>query len=282
VSAPVNAVTDTETGSRWYVHPITGERFISVTTVLSNVAKYGLPDWSAGLTADAAFQHLPRLNASVLHDPCNATGDDACGLCRACVRVWLANRHNDVRDTAASLGTRLHEAAEHHTLFGPGGSVDAEVQPFADRYLQWVEQWKPAFSASEMTVISRKWGYAGTLDWIATFEEANLPDKFKDLAGLNVLGDNLTGKSIAIQKGWQVCAYTHADAVLLPDGSEEPLPEIGGGLVLHIRPERPAQVRRVDISTKTHQNFIHLLRAVEGLNAGLNSVLSRPFSLKES
>lgn len=278
---PLHAETNESTGARWYIHPRTGERFVSVTTVLSNVAKYGLPAWSAKLTADATYAHLSRVNASVLHDPCNSAGDNACGVCRACVRDWLANQHIETRDHAASLGTRLHEAAEHHTLFGPGGHVDEEVQPFTSQYLRWTDAWKPSFTASEMTVISRKWGYAGTLDWIATFEEANLPKDFQPLAGLNIVGDNKTSKTVDICKGWQVVAYANADTVLLPDGSEEPMPEIGGGLILHIRPDL-LQVRRVHVTPANLQYFIHLLRVTEGLNAGLNSVLSRPFTLKEN
>lgn len=277
---PANAVTDTLTGGRWYVHPVTGERFISVTTVLGHVGKYGLPGWAAKLTADAAYRFLPRVNNSVLNNPCNAIGDDACGVCAACVRDWLADRHNAERDHAASIGTRLHAAAEHHILFGPGGSVDEEVKPYLDQYLRWVDAWKPEFVASEMTIISRKWGYAGTLDWIGRFQAANLPQGFESLAGLNIVGDNKTGKHVDILKGWQVIAYANADAVLLPDGTEEPVPEIGGGLIVHIRPEL-LQVREVDMSDRNFDHFIHLLRVAEGLGAGLNSVLSRPFTLKE-
>ncbi len=277
---PMHADTDETTGARWYIHPRTGERFVSVTTVLSNIAKYGLPDWAAKLTADAAYRYLPRLNDSLNVDPCNCTGEDACGICRVCIRDWLARRHYDERDKAASLGSRLHEAAEHHALFGSGGHVDDEVQPFLTQYLRWVEAWKPSYVATEMTVISRKWGYAGTLDGIAVYEEANLPERFKDLAGLNVVDDIKTGKSLDIPKGWQIVAYANADSVLLPDGSEEPMPPIGGGIVLHIRPEL-VQVRRVELSPANLQYFIHLLRVTEGLGAGLNSVLSRPFTLKE-
>lgn len=283
MSGPANAVTDTETGSRWYVHPITGERFISVTTVLGSIAKYGLPSWSANLTAEAALDRAEWLHGVADYgiDSCNAKGDDACGECKACALVWLADRHNVERDKAASIGTRLHDAADKHTLFGPGGTVDDEVQPFLDGYMRWVAAWKPEFVASEMTVISRKWGYAGTLDWIARFEQANLPAKFKHLAGLNLVGDTKTGKHMDIPKGWQVTAYSKADAVLLPDGTEQPMPEIGGGLLLHLRPT-VVQVREVHVTEPNFAHFRHTLRVAEGLSAGLNTVLSRPFTLKES
>lgn len=280
MSDPKFADTDETTGARWYVHPRTGERFISVTTVLSNVAKYGLPGWSAKLTAQAAYKHLPRLNASLANDPCQMVGEDACGVCPPCVRVWLADRHNVERDHAASLGTRTHDAAQELALFGEGATVDEEVRPFVSGYQRWVDTWKPEFELTEATVISRKWGYAGTLDWAARFQEANLPKQFQHMANALTCGDTKTGKHLDIQKGWQVLAYSRCDSILLPDGSEEPLPAIDFGLILHIRPEL-VQLREVFLTDANFQFFVHLLRVAEGLGAGLNSVLSRPFTLKE-
>lgn len=282
MSGPKFADTDETTGARWYVHPRTGERFISVTTVLGYVAKFGLPKWAAKLTAEAAFRYVNEISRALLHDPCQSTGDDACGLCRPCLIGWLSNRHNDERDRAASIGTRLHEAAEARVLFGPGATVDEEIQPLLDHYVRWLEAWKPEFVATEMTVISRKYGYAGTLDKIVRLSQVDLlPPSFQPLAGLNLVGDTKTGKHIDIINGWQVNAYAHADAVLLPDGSEEPMPSIGGGLIVHVRPDK-LQVRRVEVNQATFARFIHLLRVADGLTAGLNTVLSRPFTLKET
>lgn len=280
---PAHAVTDKVSGSRWYIHPRTGERFISVTTVLSCINRPGLPDWAGGLAARAAFDRLPWLIRSSRNPDCNATKtEDACGQCRPCAELWLANRHNDVRDEASSLGTRLHDAAEQISLFGEGAEVDDEVRPFVNRYLEWRERYKPTYLAAEMTVISRKWGYAGTLDKIVQFSEASrLPAKLAHLVDLPVCGDYKTSKSVDIPKGWQVVAYAAADAVLLPDGSEEPMPEIKGGLIVHIRPDK-VQTREVHLSDANHARFVHALRVAEGLGDGLGSVLSRPVNLKDS
>lgn len=278
MSNPALAETNPD-GDRWYVHPTTGERFISVTTVLNSISKFGLVDWAAGLTAQAAFDRLDWLNRAAAVDTCNARGDDACGNCRACVVTWLTNRHAEARDAAGDIGTKLHDAGEEHALFGPGATVDADVAPFFDGYLRWVEQWQPAFEATEMTVISRKWGYAGTLDWIARFALANLPKQFRHLADLPVVGDTKSSKSVDLTKGWQVVAYAKADAVLLPDGTELPMPEVNGGLILHIRPGK-VQVREVYLTAAAHDNFVRMLNVVEGLSAGLNTVLSRPYTLE--
>lgn len=279
---PANAQT-ADDGSRFYTHPTTGERFISVTTVLSDIAKFGLPDWAASLTARAAIERIEWLKAAADHGDCHSTRtDDACGECAECVVAWLANRHNEVRDTAGDLGRKLHDAAEAETLLGPGAHVDEEVAPFLTQWKRWRDAWQPTFVAAEMTVISRKWGYGGTLDSIIQLDRPELlPPRFRHLAGLPVCVDYKTGKHLDIPKGWQVNAYSKADAVLLEDGTELPMPDIKGGLIVHIRPNK-LQVREVHLTDYAFDGFIHTVRVAEGLDAGLNSVLSRPYTLKES
>lgn len=280
---PVNSETDKDSGSRWYIHPVTGERFISVTTVLGNIAKFGITPWAARLSAIAAFDRLPLLNRASRIPVCNATKtDDACGSCRDCVTFWLADRHNQVRDDAADLGVKLHDVAEQDALFGEGVHVDEDVRPFVEQFRRWRRRYEPQFLATEMTVISRKWGYAGTLDAILHFEvESRLESALAHLTGLPLCIDWKTSKSVDLVKGWQVVAYSNADAVLLPDGTELPMPEIKGGLIVHIRPDK-VQMREVHLTDENFQYFIHMLRVVEGLSAGLNTVLSRPVTLKEN
>lgn len=244
MAAPKHAETDA-TGQRWYVLN-TGERFMSVTTVLGYVTAFGLLDWAAKLAAEAAIDEPDRVLAAADTEPCNATkSDNACGVCRACVIAWLANRHNEVRDAAGDRGTRLHEATAHYDLFGEGGHVDDDVQPLFTNYRDWLGHYRPEVVATDVTVISRKWGYAGSLDKIIRFgENARLPKKWKHLRGLNLVLDEKTGKHVGIKEGWQVTAYSRADTVLLPDGSEEPMPAIGGGLILHNRADK-IQAREV-------------------------------------
>jgi hypothetical protein len=288
-TGPVHAETDAATGSRWYIHPRTGERFMSVTTVLSHISKFGLPDWSARLAAEAALERLPWLNRCSRVKPCNATKtENACGQCRECALLWLANRHNDVRDGAGDRGSRVHEAAEQIALFGEGAHVDEDIRPLVDLYLKWKATYRPEYLATEMTVISRKWGYAGTLDGILRFPaDSPLPKQLAHLRGVPVVDDLKTGKHLGLAEAWQVNAYARADAVLLPDGSEEPMPPIEGGLILHLRrvetPEggfvMKAQMREVHLTDANHAAFVHELRVAESLGAGLGTGLSRPINL---
>lgn len=277
---PAHAVTDQTTGSRWYIHPTTGERFISVTTALSYIAKFGLNDWAARLSAEAAFERLPWLNRCARVAACNASKTDAaCGQCRECSQLWLANRHNETRDQAGNRGSRVHEAAEQLELFGEGATVDDDIADLVDGYRRWRQLYRPEFLATEMTVVSRKWGYAGTLDGIIRYpEDAPLPAKLGHLAGKALVSDTKTGKHLGVSEGWQVCAYAHADVVLLPDGTEEPMPAVEGGQVLHVRPGK-VQMREAHLADTNHAYFVHLLRVVEGLTGGLGAALSRPVNV---
>lgn len=268
---------DTKTnGTRWYVLD-SGERFISVTTVLGGITKYGLLDWAAKLAAETAAEHVDRLvDAS---DPCNSRGDDACGICRTCVTAWIAGAHVRVRDAAGDRGTRLHEATAHYDIFGEGGHVDDDVRPLFNNYRNWVDHYRPEIIATDVTVVSRKWGYAGSLDKIIRFtEDSPLPKSLEHLRGLNLVLDEKTGKHVGITEGLQVTAYARADAILLDDGTETELPPIGGGLILHNRPEK-IQMREVHVTDENHALFVHALRVAEGMGASLNSVLSRPVNL---
>lgn len=270
------ALADDSGAQRWYTHPKTGETFLSVTSALDYIAKFGLVDWSAGMAADAALDSADRITRAAQLDPCNTFGEDACGMCRACVRAWLASRHDSYKNERADIGGRFHKAAEARVLGGPGATVDKDVQPYVDAWLEWSDDVKAEYLATEMTVISRTWGYAGTLDGALKFGKgARLPDAFAHLAGKRLLFDYKTGKSVGKSEGWQVNAYRHADVALMPNGDEEPLPEVDSGLIIHVRPEG-VRMREVYCTPRNFNHFAHVLRVAEGMMAPLGDVLSRP------
>lgn len=277
MSTPVFA--DDSGEQRWYVHPITGERWPSVTSILSCISKSFLIDWAAGLAADAAIARADDLADA--GDPCNATGEDACGRCRACLRDWIAGRHIAVRDEAGDRGSRFHEAAEHLVLFGEGGAVDKDVKPYFDAYCAWADRIQPKMIASEATVFSRKWGYAGTLDAVMHIPaDAPLPRALQHLAGKRLVVDYKTGKNVDRSAAWQMAAYRHAEAELMPDGTEKPLPPVDGGLILHVRPDGVA-MREAFVGAKTFNQFVYALRIAEAMTAPLGGFLSRPARLHQ-
>lgn len=277
MSEPFFADTDNN-GSRYYVLN-TGERFISVTTVLSYIAKHYLTDWAAGMAADAALDNAERVFAAGDTPSCNSKGDDACGLCRDCVRAWLADQHNAYRDAAGDRGTKLHEASEHRELFGREPTVDADAAPFYRAYVEWADRAKPEILAAEMTVVSRKWGHGGTLDNLMRFgDDSELPEALEHLRNKILLVDKKTSKTISFEHGWQVNGYSLCETAVMEDGTEVPTPAVDSGLILHIRPEG-VKMREARINPLNQAKFIHTLRMAEGATAPLGSVLSRPASL---
>jgi hypothetical protein len=287
MSEPFFADTDAS-GSRYYVLN-SGERFISVTTVLSYIAKPYLIPWAAGLAADAALDNAEQVFAASDTPSCNTKGEDACGLCRICVRDWLANRHNAVRDDAGERGTKLHEAAEHREKFGPGGTVDDDAAPFFEAYVKWADRAKPEIIAAEMTVVSRKWGHAGTLDNLMRFgDDSELPKALEHLRHKVLLVDKKTSKSVDYSQSWQVNGYSLCETAVMEDGKEIPIAEkygeIDSGLILHIRPESEGGVkmREAFINPVNQAAFIHTLRMAERACAPLGDVLSRPAQLPKT
>jgi hypothetical protein len=277
VTTPVNA--DDSGSHRWYTHPVTGERFLSATAALSYIAKHELPAWAAKLSATAAIDAWSRVREAAEIDPCERKGNEACGQCRTCVAGWLANRHNVVRDTASDLGSRFHQAVDNQVKLGPGCYVDADVQPFLDAYNEWAELAQPVFRGAEMTVINRRLGYAGTLDAINFFSvKSELPKKMQHLKRRTVLVDYKTGKSVGAPHAWQLNAYRFAEKILLPDGTELPMPRIGTGLILHIRPksEGGVKMREAFLTSQNFKRFVHALRIAEAMMSPLGESLSRP------
>jgi len=282
VGEPYFADTDAS-GSRYYVLN-TGERFISVTTVLSYIAKPFLVPWAAKLAAEAALDNAERVYTAADMPSCNTKGDNACGMCRTCVAAWLADRHNAVRDDAGTRGTKLHEATELLEKHGPGGTVDEDARPYFDAYTEWADRAKPEVLAAEMTVVSRKWGMAGTLDNLMRFGgDSELPEALEHLRHKVLLVDKKTSKNVDYTQGWQVNGYSLCETAVMPDGKEVLVADeydIESGLILHIRPEG-VRMREVHINPLNQARFIHALRMAEGATAGLGAVLSRPAQLSK-
>lgn len=166
---------------RYYTHPKTGQKLISVTNALSvAVAKPALVPWAAKATAEAAVDALPRLIATSRDaDDCRtkrgsrARASDDCLVCHACVIREIKRAPAIVRDKASDLGSRIHELAEAHAL---GRSIawedgDDEAEPFVKQYRRFLADYDVDlardFESAELTVAHPSAGYAGTLDILA-------------------------------------------------------------------------------------------------------------------
>jgi hypothetical protein len=188
-----------------------GRDYPSVTAILNGgVPKPLLVRWAAKVAAEYAISHLDHL--ALL-----PTGQAIREVKQA---PWAT------RDAAADLGDLVHAAVEAHALGRPRPAVPEQAAGYLAGFDRFLADHTPTFLAAEQTVYSRRYGYAGTFDAIAT-----LPGR-----GL-VLVDVKTGNRVYPEVCLQLAAYAAADFIGHPNGTtEQPLPELHSGAVLHLQP----------------------------------------------
>jgi len=243
-------------GVRYYTSPKTQQKFASVTSIISTLDKPALRYWVGKQVAQYAVDERALWLPVAEKDP-KAAFDMIKGS------PWRQ------QESSANLGSAVHAAVESRIL---GNNVDidtldTDVQPFVRQFLNFEEMFTPEFEMSEATVVSYKYGYAGTVDAIASF---NRPDL--GLVGKYVV-DWKTGKSGPYpDAALQLAAYKNADVILLPNGTEIPMPEIDGALVVKIRP-RSYEVHPADVSENTFKFFRHIQMAFKWQHESSNEVL---------
>ena len=194
-------------GTRRYVHPVTGEVVPSVTTVLKVLNKPALDGWGARVAAqyaDANWEELSGLESRVRVD-----------------RIKMAHKNESRR--AADLGTMIHEICEKFATGNPS-RIPKAADPYMNQFINFLADIRPRFLENEVTVWSRKYGYAGTADALALIE------------GEITVIDWKTGKGIYPEHGLQLAALSHADFVIRPAGTEEELLPVVKHAIVHLRP----------------------------------------------
>lgn len=221
-------------------------RMYSVTTILGVLDKPALVYWAANETADAAVRQAKYLAQRV-----ESEGKEA--VAKALAGARFASPPGG--RTAKALGTAVHEALEHLALTGEFPTVDDEVRPFIEQADKWMQKFQPVYEASEMTTYSPQYGFAGTLDAIATIDGVRFLIDYKT-SRKSVDNQGKPTTPYPEQVGLQLAAYRYAEyaATWRPRryeyqrrryyllGMDEretavPVPEVDTGLVLHLTPE---------------------------------------------
>lgn len=201
MTAPTNATQ--EGGHRFYVWPPTGEKFPSVTTVISAVSKPALAPWAAKQAAVFAVQSysqwkdLPETEAIKL----------------------ISGASRRTVDIASDIGTHVHECIESYIAHLDMPNPTPEHMRHFDA---WRAAFRPTFLLSEKTVYNRTVGYAGSFDFIANID------------GVTTLIDVKTGKNLWPETALQLSAYANGEFVDI-DGKEAPLPYVQAAGILQLR-----------------------------------------------
>ena len=226
--------------------PVEGDsRFWSVTTIIGVLDKPALQYWAANETAAAAVRDVEAWQAIE-----RSSGTDE-------AKRWIAGaRYRTPRGerTAKDLGTAVHEACEKYALTGKVPELDDETRPFFEQFDGWLQKFSPVYQATEVTVYSPTYGYAGTCDGFFTIDGERL------IFDLKTSKKSYDGRGnptpIYPETALQLAAYRYAElaAVWRPRRFEEfrrryyllshaeanealPVPEVDGGLAIKITPE---------------------------------------------
>jgi hypothetical protein len=245
VTNPRNATT-ARGGKRFYTWQ--GESFWSVTTILDgSLSKRALINWAANEVAAFACDN----NETIARLLTSGERDAAYDMLKR--SPWRK------KEKAADLGSSIHAAVEAHVLGKPMPPWGILERPYMLAFVKFLDDMEPTFLATEASVYSRSQRYAGTLDAIV---QMRLPlNEYEQ----KFIMDVKSGKGVYEEVGLQLVAYRRAEFIGLPDGSEAPMPEVDGCLVLHLAPSayRLIEVRADDLMYKTFLYCRELFRFAE-------------------
>lgn len=290
---PPSFATTKDDGSRFYTHPITGDRLMSVTTVLSATSgKPWLPGWSARITAEYAVDNLHTI-ADLAHEQ----GRDA-------AVEHVKDEAKRLRQRKADAGKYVHDVQEALILWAAspdrtgsdialpalpehlvGALYDDEpledvVEFMVDGFVQFVTDWDPLFEAAEMTVFNPVLRVAGTLDMIVHLRDVTLATNGRIIAAqgnvLRLCVDTKTGKYLDATIPEQLASYRRMREALLPMGQVVPMPETDAGAVLHLRPEHVDGYRLIPISMAEDAHAWNRFRRAVELAEGRSQVGRKP------
>lgn len=232
MSAPRN-FADEAHAQNYYVDPTDPEQrpLIGSTSVIKKAMPPYLVPWAAKLTATYAVDnrmHWQELDRAAAIDLIKKAPDRA-------------------RDHAADKGTVTHRFLELHAQGQLTGDEtwEAEALPYIEAGIKFLTEWQPAFIWQEATVFNPERGYAGTLDFIA------------ELPGLGrVIGDYKTSKGVYPEVAAQLASYRYASHAVDESNQRIPIPEVAGGVVVHLKGDGTYELRPVLCDERAYQAFL--------------------------
>ena len=106
-------------------------------------------------------------------------------------------QHRTFKKKAADIGTLTHDWIEEWISGkNPKSPVNPSIKNATEAFFKWVKDHKITFISTERKVYSKKYRYAGTLDFVAVVDDKRL-----------IVGDTKTSKGIYDDMRYQVAAY---------------------------------------------------------------------------
>lgn len=240
MTSPVLSVSTSN--GRFYQHPAIEDAFVpSITNITGMKDKPALKNWAAKQSAIFAVENIETLAQLALKDQ-RAAIDLVKGA------PWRSS------STAASRGDVVHnwidefikdKMAGNPVDHSPSEDEQKEAGSTArgmwKQFLAFDRKYQPKYLASEFTVWSEKYSYAGTGDFIAVIN------------GKTVYCDTKTGNGVYPEVGMQIAAQMWADYYFDDEGNQRELPKADAGAVFHLRPRfcRLSPLRNLDEAFKS-------------------------------
>lgn len=230
-------------GSRFYIHPGSGDKVPGVTSILNMLPKPFLKAWAAKEVATEAVSALDGSGAGGVDwlTPMIVAQGSAAAI------DFLKRSPDRNTRKAADQGTAAHGIFEALLLGKALGPLTEDMEVFARQFEDLLRVVEPTTLRTEDTVWSEAHGYAGSFDALL------------DVGGTRCWVDNKTTRSgVHAEVALQLAAYRKADYLLDGDTGEQlRQPEADHGLVFHVRPDGWA-VYEVPIGDEVFAYFLSL------------------------
>lgn len=216
---------------RSHSYDLDGARVDGVTSILSKgLPKPALVGWAAREVAGFAADNLELLK--------QMKRDEIVDFCKGAP-------YRD-RDRAANRGGEVHHLAQKLAA-GEEVDVPEELVGHVDSYIRFREVWQPQDEILERSVFSRKWRYAGTLDWLC-----KLPGLGQALLDIKTNRSGPFGETAL-----QLAAYANADFMIDEKGREDPIPPIDFFGVLWLRADG-FDLHPFDVTDREWKQFLYI------------------------
>jgi hypothetical protein len=239
----------------------------SVTSAIGILDKPGIAIWRGQTVARTIAEKLPMFTEMVA----SSGVDNAV--------KWASSLPDYQRDTAADIGSRIHQLTEQVARGGEPDMTDDERRYVeADMAAHADLGFRPI--SLEKQVVNLTEGFAGTFDEIAALD------------GENWMIDRKTwrraprpGGDMFAETGMQLAAYAHGEFVGVPDDPKRyRLPHIDRFAVLHLRPElyeRGYALYPFDVTAADYAGFLGLLAAHKWKQSRARLLIQEPMQQKE-
>ncbi|MEU5149748.1 hypothetical protein AB0G42_21525 [Streptomyces yangpuensis] len=264
-----------KSGARFYYNEAAPEiKYPGVTSVVGMMPKPFLQRWAANMAAELAIDSLEFIASMAERD-------------RDGAKKYLAGASYRYTMQRAKVGSQAHDLFERMIRGQYVGNVHPDMRAYQRHFAEFLDAVQPELIRAEDVAWSDSHQYAGSFDGILRIklDDRGKPHPQGDPAV--VIADWKTGKSTYPEVALQMSAYAHADEIVAPDGTREPMPDLDGAVVLHITDESweflPVEIEEVEIDGQTvnvYDYFLHLRETFHWDRVVSRRVLGDPIAEK--